>query len=83
MYCIPLSITGFIFAIQELNETKQYYGYDFIVYISSLTFFSIAILIFPPFMVWWWKFTFVRFKNMRIDAKKRLINDEDSLHISL
>jgi len=83
MYCIPLSITGFIFAIQQLKEIEQYYGYDFIVYISSLTFFSISIIIFPPFMIWWWKFTFVRFKNMRIVAEKRLINNEDSLHISL
>lgn len=71
MYCIPLSITGIIFAIQELKEMTPSYNYDFIVYISSLTFFSIAILVFPPFMVWWWKFTFVRFKNMRMDAIKR------------
>jgi hypothetical protein len=41
------------FAIQQLQEVTQPYGYDFVVYISSLIFFSIAILIFPPFMIWW------------------------------
>jgi len=48
-------------AIQQLQEITQPYGYDFVVYISSLIFFSIAILIFPPFMIWWWKFIFIRF----------------------
>lgn len=85
MYCIPLSITGIIFAIQQLREINPPYGYDFIVYVSSLTFFSIAVLIFPPFMIWWWKFTFKRFKTMRINAKKQLkqSNEDDRLHYYL
>ncbi|CAF3322891.1 unnamed protein product [Rotaria sp. Silwood2] len=85
MYCIPLSITGVFFSIQQLKEITPPYGYDFVVYVSSLTFFSIAIIIFPPFMIWWWRFTYQRFKNMRIDAKKRLkqINEQDSAHYSL
>jgi hypothetical protein len=76
MYCIPLSITGIVFAVQELREMEPSYDYDFIVYVSSLSFFSIAILVFPPFMVWWWKFTFVRFKNMRIEAIKRFNQEQ-------
>ncbi|CAF1267555.1 unnamed protein product [Rotaria sp. Silwood1] len=86
MYSIPLSITGIIFSIQQLRELNYpYYKYDFIVYISSFCFFSIAIIIFPPFMFWWWKFTFQRFKKMRIDAKRRLkqLNQQDSLHYFL
>lgn len=71
MYCIPLSITGIVFAAQELMEMKPSCSYDFVVYVSSLTFFSIAILVFPPFMIWWWKFTFVRFRNMRKEAIER------------
>jgi hypothetical protein len=82
MYCIPLSITGIVFAIKQLREIVPPYGYDFVVYVSSLIFFSIAILAFPPFMIWWWKFTFKTFKMMRIDAKKRM-NDEDAMHPSL
>jgi hypothetical protein len=78
MYSIPLSITGIIFGIQQLREINRPYGYDFVVYVSSLTFFSIGILVFPPFIVWWWRFTVRRFKTMRIDAKKRFnqLNDE-------
>jgi hypothetical protein len=80
MYSIPLSITGVIFAIQQLREINKPYGYDFVVYVSSLTFFSIGILVFPPFIIWWWRFTVKRFRNMRIDAKKRFnpLNDEGS-----
>jgi hypothetical protein len=81
MYCVPLSITGILFAIQELNEINQLYGYDYFVYVSSLIFFSIAILVFPPFMIWWWKFTFQRFQTMRIDAKKRLIQINEDNHM--
>jgi hypothetical protein len=81
MYCIPLSITGIIFAIKELQEITPSYNYDFIVYISSLTFFTIAILVFPPFMIWWWKFTFVRFKNMKIDAIKRFNCEQSEFQI--
>lgn len=82
MYCIPLSITGVIFATQQLQEMNPSYSYDFLVYASFLTFFSIAILIFPPFMVWWWKFTFQRFKKMRIEAKRRFqqSNEQDCVH---
>ncbi|CAF3026055.1 unnamed protein product [Rotaria socialis] len=85
MYCIPLSITGVVFAIQQLRETSPAYSYDFIVYVSSLTFFSIAILVFPPFMLWWWRFTFQRFKTMRIDAETRLSqsNEEDQMQYCL
>ncbi|UJR24748.1 hypothetical protein I4U23_006122 [Adineta vaga] len=76
MYCIPLSITGIIFGIQQLREIQRPFGYDFIVYVSSLCFFTTAILVFPPFMYWWWKFTYKRFKMMRIDAKKRLLDND-------
>jgi hypothetical protein len=65
-------MTGIIFAFQHLQEMEASFQYDFVVYVSSLAFFSIAIIIFIPFMIWWWNFTFTRFKNMRIDAKKRL-----------
>ena len=77
MYCIPLSITGILFAAQQLREMEPSYSYDFIVYVSSLTFFSIAILVFPPFMVWWWKFTFVRFRNMRKEAIERFYRKQN------
>jgi hypothetical protein len=77
MYCIPLSMTGIVFAFQHLREMKPSFQYDFVVYVSSFAFFSIAIIVFPPFMIWWWKFTFQRFKIMRIEAKKRF-NEEDN-----
>ena len=82
MYCIPLSIAGIVFGIQQLREINRSYGYDYVVYISSLCFFSIAILVFPPFMIWWWRFTFRRFKTMRIDAKKRWkqLHEEDYIN---
>jgi hypothetical protein len=80
MYCIPLSITGIIFAIQQLREISSPHGYDFIVYISSFTFFSIAIIVFPPFIIWWWKFTVIRFANMRMDAKKRIFEKQSICH---
>lgn len=83
MYSVPLSITGTIFAIQELREISSSTGYDYIVYICSLVFFITAIVVFPPFMIWWWKFTYQRFKRMRSEAKQRLqrFKQEDSLHL--
>ena len=82
MYSVPLSITGIFFAIQELREIVTASGYDYVVYLSSLVFFATAILVFPPFMVWWWKFTYQRFKKMRIEAKQRMkqFGDEESVH---
>lgn len=85
MYSIPLAITGTVFAIQELREISLPYGYDYVVYIGSLIFFLTAILVFPPFMVWWWKFTYRRFKKMRTQAKQRLhqSKQDDSIDLYL
>lgn len=86
MYSVPLSITGTVFAIRELREMPSSHGYDYYVYICSLVFFITAILVFPPFMLWWWTFTYRRFKMMRTQAKQRLQpakQEDDTLNCSL
>jgi hypothetical protein len=85
MYYVPLSITGIVFAVQELQETNQQHGYDFAVYITALVFFSIGIFVSLPFMSWRWRSAIHKLMTMRVNAERnsQKLNQPDYTYLCL